>query len=538
MADQELEDQIAGYLKANEAGVYENDYPEYEISLVDGWEFSSLFAGSTLSGLGLDNSGGQDSVTIVPENSSASSVTSVAVYVVDYAYDVEIVDVEALLEEYYADGYYEGSYYREELNGEYDAVFETSSYYDWWIGAYLYSENYYIPYGDKLVVLTSTYSDEDLDNGNLDSMSEIVSGFELDMSAIKSSVVSQVSSENPQITVKNPVDDFFLSDKSYEYDGVNYFGANFGKKQDYDFYLSIYHAYFWDDNYVGNWSAFQDETVDSVEQWSDLVSSGEAMVDGHEAFYYTDAYEQWDGTTSYSMSFYIRYDDESYFNLYYSNSGENFNAYLDEVKDIIEAIELTNGGDGKYSVPTFARANAASFLDIEHHIYEDNIRSISSKGAFEVKPTFFEPERELTRKDFVIWAVRTLQGDAGVDFAEYEENYNGCQKNCLTDVNYSLDDAVYIEFAKTRGAVGANGWFAPDEQVSMIAALKILAELNDADLWQSPDYAPWYLPYLYYGYKNYAIPYGMDSVEYKLTRGEGAFMIDVVNKEDYGYYYY
>jgi hypothetical protein len=221
--------------------------------------------------------------------------------------------------------------------------------------------------------------------------------------------------------------------------------------------------------------------------------------------------------------------NDSYFNLYFSQGEKGYRENLGDVMKVIRAIKLSNDGKGKYVLPSFIGGSSKKLVDIESHLYESSIKSLNREGAFSPVPLSFNPEGGLSRKDFVLWSVKTLGGAAADDFATFKEAYNGCQKDCYDDVDYGSDDAVYIEYARSKGAIGANGWFAANEQVSLAAALKILAKLNDAKLWKAPDYVLWYIPYLYYGYSNYALPIGVDDVAHLLTRGEGAYMIDVVN---------
>jgi hypothetical protein len=305
VAFSELKKQIKSYLDANQSSTYKNDYPPYEITSQDGWRFASSLEGAVNSedfGLGV----AADSISIFPEESNENVPTSVSVYAAEYSYEVTLDDVKVILEKLYDAG--ETEYIETEINGI-PAILRSSSYVDWWYlnGESVYTDTYYIPYGTQIVGLTSSYVDSDIKNGHLDDIVKMFGSFKLDKSLAVSNVVSEVSSKDPKITVKNPVANFFLSDTSYQYDGVNYFGASFGKKADYGFYLSLDYNYFWGGN--SNWESFKKSVLGDIVSFGELVSSGDAVIDGHKAFYYTTEYENaYTLEQTYSTMLYIEND--------------------------------------------------------------------------------------------------------------------------------------------------------------------------------------------------------------------------------------
>jgi len=535
VADAALKDAMVANIDANDTGVYENDYPPYNISLVDGWKFGNILEAS-FEGGGYGSYYGSSDVVIYPVDRSETSQLYVEVSVTDYSYDVTLDDIEYILGDY-VDYDSVSGHERVKFNGEYDAVKETYSYYDWWYYQDIYTVTHYIPYGDKVINVLYGYTDEESDS--LDEVEDIVASFEVDMGAVASSVVDVVESDNPMIKVTNPIDDLYLSDDSYEYDGVNYFGASFGRKRDYDFYINIYSNEYWDDMYVGDFAQFREDTLADAENWYEVVSQGELKVDGQEGFYYTDEYDDGYGYVSLYTTVYIESDDDTYFTIYYSAEEDSYKDDLDNFKLILKSIELSDGGDGQYSIPAFSTSGVAtgSLSDIKNYVYEDNIKNLNSEGAFgDAVVAKFNPAGELSRKDFVLWAVRTLQGDALASFSEFESAYSGCGDICFEDVDYNSDDAVYMDFARSVGAIGGNqNYFSPDSQITLMAALKIIFELYDYDIWEAPDFVAWYIPYLQLGYKEGVIPYGVGEVSYLLTRGEGAYIIDGIMS---GFYYY
>jgi len=212
---------------------------------------------------------------------------------------------------------------------------------------------------------------------------------------------------------------------------------------------------------------------------------------------------------------------------------------LADFKLILKNIELSNGGEGRYTIPSFTTSTSLGTLnDIDNYVYEDSIENLDYEGAFgDSIIAKFNPAGPLVREDYVVWAVRTLQGDSATDFIDFEGTYDGCGEVCFEDFDYSSDNAVYIDYARSVGAIGGkeNGHFSPDSQITLMAALKIIFELYDYDMWDAPDFVVWYVPYLQLGYKENIIPYGVDSASYLLTRGEGAYIIDGVM---YGNSYY
>ena len=551
-ADAALKDAMLANINANESGTYKNNYPPYEISLVDGWKFGNDLEGS-FDGGGYGSYYGENDVIIYPIERSDVSQLYVEVSVTDYSYEVTLEDVEYFLDSYYDDysdlsdedlSEYEmeSGYARVDFNG-YDAVKDTYSSYDWWSYQDIVTVTYYIPYGDKVINVLYNYTLED--ESELDEVDDILDSFSVNMDKIKLSSVTMVESDDPKIKVTNPLPgDLYLSDNTYEYDGETYFGVNFGKKRDYDFYISVYSNTYWDETYKGDFDAYKKYIMQDAEDWYDVTSAGELKMDGHKAFYYTYIYDSGYEDPLIYTYIYIDNDDESYFSIYYSDEETSYNANLGDFKTILKNIALSNEGEGQYLIPNFSGGSVVSTLsDIDNYVYEDNIKSLNRAGAFgDSAPVKFNPAGPLSRMDFVVWAVTTLSGDAASDYAEFESGYIGCADNCFEDVSNESDDAKYLAYAKGKGAVGGLGsdgkyYFAPDSQISLMAALKIIFELYDFEVWNAPDFVPWYVPYLHLGYKHYVMPYGVDNASYLLTRGEGAYIIDGVGTEAMYYSY-
>lgn len=527
VADAALKDAMVAFIVANATGVYENDYPPYKISLIDEWKFGNSLEGSF-----------ESDVVIYPVDRTDASQLYVEVSVTDYFYEVTLDDIEYILGDY-VDVEVVSGYERVEFNGKYPAVKETYSYYDWWYYQDVNVVTYYIPYGDKVINVFYGYTDEEEDR--IDEIEEILESFEVDMSKAESSVVDVVSSTDPQIKITNTVSGVYLSDDSYEYDGVYYFGASFGKKDDYDFSINIYSNEHWDDVYVGDFEKFKEDTFADVSQWYDVVAQGNVEVDGHQGFYYTDEYDDGYGGETLYTTVYVESDDDTYFSIYYSAGEDSYKDNLEDFRKILKSIELSNDGGGKYMIPSFSTMGSIGGIlsDINNYVYEDNIRNLNSEGAFgDSIVGKFNPAGSLTREDFVVWAVRTLNGTVYSDFVGFEVGYDGCGEVCFADYDYTSENAVYIDFARSVGAIGGkvNGNFSPDSQITLMAALKIIFELYDYNIWDAPAFVSWYVPYLQLGYKENVIPYGVDSASYLLTRGEGAYIIDGV-MYNFGYYY-
>ena len=391
------------------------------------------------------------------------------------------------------------------------------------------------PYDDRVIALAYSYSDNDMDQ--VSEVDDILASFSVDMDAIELSIVDEIVNDDFGISITNPLSTLYLSDGSYEYDGLEYLSATFGKKDDYDFYASVYANTYWDDSYIGDFDAFEKDTMSDAEEWYEIVTKGDIKIDGHDGFFYTEEYD-WDGDVTYYTTIYVFNDEDSYIGVSYSGTEESYNSGINDFKKILKAVKLDNGGDGQYVVPSFLSAST-TLVDIDHYIYEENIKSLNSDDAFgEDTPESFNPAGELSREDYVVWAVRTLTGDVYNEFEEFEANYSGCGEVCFKDVNYDSGNAHYIEFARNKGAIGASENFSPDAQISLMAALKVIFELYDYDVWQAPEFVSWYVPYLHLGYKEGVIPYGVDGAGYLLTRGEGVYIIDGVMSSQGDDYYY
>lgn len=539
----QLRDAMKANIQANNSGTYKNKYPPYEISVVDGWKFGNSLEGA-FEGDSYGLSTGDDSVIIYPKNISDMTTTYFSVSVTDYAYEVSLDDIEYLLGAYsddvYVDNYGSGSTYeRVKLNNRFDAVKELLSYYDWWTGVNLNTVTYYVPYGDKVINVGYSYAE----GADVADMEAMLRTFDVDMSKVDFSIVKKVQNKSLGIKVVNPLADAFLSDSSYEYDGVDYFGVSFGKKRDYGFFVSIYSNEYWNEDYKGNFDAFKKATMTDADTWYDIVSKGELKLDGHKGFYFTDEYDSGYGDVAYYSTVYIENTDNNYFSVSYSGTGDSFVEGMDDFKAILNAIELSNGGSGVYLIPDLMGGGSGgpvgAFNDIKHYVYEANIKSLSKAGAFgENADPQFKPESAMSRLDFVVWAIRGAEGAVAENFAAYKASYVGCGDKCYADVGGDSVETVYLEFAKSEGVIADRDRFHPDEQISLMAAFKIMFELYDYDIWDAPDYVLWYIPYLHVGYINGFMPYGVDTADHELTRGEAAFIIDAASfgsVDDFGF---
>lgn len=515
VASAQLKAAILANIQANESGNYKNDYPPYEISLVKGWKFGNSLEGA-FEGGGYGSSYGTDAVVIYPSSAADGSQLFISVSVTDYAYDVTLDDVEYLLNTYTSN--YSATLpllERVKFNGVYESVKETLSYTDWWSGVSLTSVTYYIPYGDKVINVMYNYGADEKQLGEVD---QILNTFKVDMKKVVSSVVDKVSSKKLNVTVKNPLKDAFLSNDSYFYDGIEYFAASFGKKRDYNFMISIYSNFHWEE-YIGKFADFKKRTLEDAELWFEIVAKGNLKIDDHEGFFYTDQYDDGFGNVTWYTTIFIDNADDNYLTVYYSSAEEGYKANLKDFKKVLKNIQLDNGGKGKYTIPSFTTSGGgASLSDIKNYLYESSIKNLKKWGAFgENAPVVFGPADPLTRKSFVLWAVKTLSGNGLSELVTYKDSQKTCVENC---------DYLYIDYAVSKGAIASSN-FDPEGQLSLVAGIKIMAELYDYEVWKAPDFLPWYIPYLHLGYKLGVMPHGVNDANYKLTRGEGAYLIDM-----------
>ncbi|MFC1616282.1 S1C family serine protease [Patescibacteria group bacterium] len=539
---EKLQKEIMRFINANETGIYINDYPPFEISLVEGWKFGNSLEGAfDLQSFSNTYSEG-DSITMFPLERGDDSIAYVSVADEEYPYELSLDDVEDLLT-YYIEEYSmvdeEISISRVELNEKYSAILVESSYVDWWYldGVMVYDVNYAIPYGDRLIRINYAYTE--MEEDVLTEIQEIVSSFTLDLDAIKSKSVDSLVFDDPYIVVKNPLSDTYLSDDSYDYDGKKYFGASFGKKDDYDFRVSIYSNLYQDESHIGDFDAFKVDTIADASEWYDIIASGDIYIDGHLGFFYTESYITDFGDRSFYTDIFLEGDEDDYFVIYYSADEEIYMKNLDDFETILNNIEFESQGAGQYFIPNFFGDGGIDtiiqdFSDIKNYIYESNVRALGRDGAFGPEmPSQFNPGSGLSRKDFLLWTMRTLQGQAFIAFEEFNQSYEGCGVHCFEDVDYNSDDGIYYDFAFAQGAIGGlssdgNYYFKPDDQITMVAAFKMIFQIYSYPVWEAPEFMPWFVPYIHIAYSEGVVPYGVNSDDYKLSRGDGVYIIDRV----------
>lgn len=555
VADAELKAEMLANVNANKSGTYKNDYPPYEISIVDGWKFGNSLEGA-FDGAGYGSYYGSESVVLYPSDAlTTGSLLYVEVSVTDYAYEVTLDDIKYFLGVYAegaaVQGYdntgvdEDGIVGMEEVtfNG-YSAIKDSYSYMDWWTGANVNTVTYYIPYGNQVINVLYNYGDANTieDIAEIDT---VLASFKVDMTKAVSNVVDVVESTNPAIKVKNVVEGMYLSDTGYEYDGVYYFGVSLGKKKDYSLSIGIYSNVYWDETLKGDFAKFKETTLSDAILNYDVVASGTLKLDGHEGFFFTDQYDNGFGDITVYTTIYIDNGADSYFSVTYTALEESYKENMSSFKKILKNVTLDNGGTGKYLIPNLYVGGVSAVLsDIKDYVYEDSIKNLNKKSVFGDKaPEKFEPANSLTRADFLTWAVKDLvSSNVATEFVTFEAGFVGCEVDCFSDVDASSILTMYLEFAREKGAVsGMNAkgkyTFAPDSQISLMAALKILFELNDYDVWAAPSFIPWYIPYLQLAYKLDILPYGVTDVNYLLTRGEGAYLIDALVSYAGGNYY-
>lgn len=536
VADNLLRKEISKILDANIKGVYRNEYPVYEVALINGWKFASSGVEATLSDQPLLGSySGEQGVTMYPLDQVGVGYLSLSVSAEEFPYDLTTDDIEDVFTEY-LDGS-EGFIDKVKLNDKYDAVRLTSTYEDELMGdEVVQGVMYGIPYGNQLVRVAYSYKDGDIDA--LNEIKNIVKTFKLDLSKVKSTVVSSVSSDVYALTVVNPLlsNGVFLSDQSYEFDGQYFFSATFGKKDVLgDFYTNVFAGKYWDKKFVDNFSEFKASTLRDADSFYNIVAKGDLKVDGHDGFFYTERYDEGNGEATYYVDIYLNNMRDSYVSVHFSASSELVGSAIQDFSKILSAIKFhDNSGKGAYVFANFLGAGEVflgSLVDVENYIYEDSVNALFELGVFGINGGEFFPAVNLSRRDFLVWVLKSLPGDRQERFKDFEESYQGCGDLCFADV--ANEDQVYLSYAFRYGAVGGMAkdgvyYFDPNSQISLIAAWKIIFNIYEYPVWKAPDFVPWYMPYVHLGYVNGAVPYGVNSNDYLLTRGEGAFVIDML----------
>ncbi len=539
-AKERLVADVKKFLNANKTGVYVNQYPAFSISALEGWEFSDVFEDALSGGMFGMYLGG-DVVTLYPKDDRNGQVY-VQVFVSDYAYNVTLDDLEFILNSGTSGDIagYDFEVSREKLNGKYEAVKSVATSADWWSGngGNFYTVTYYVPYGDDVVNVVYNYTDAELLDGGIDDIGDVVASFELDMSKVKSSVVDKVESTNPMVSISNPLENGFLSDDSYDFDGKHYFGAIFGKKRDLNFYVSVYSALYTEFDLEGNFADFKANILSDREEFSQILAKGDVTIDGHKGFFFTEEFDYDYGPSTYSTTVYID-NGTGYLSAYYSASDESYGKGMLDFQAILRAIEFEKKGAGRYFLPkSFAKSVNAKLSDIKNHVYESAIKDLDKHAVFEVTPASFFPESDLSRQDFVVWTVKyfvgSLGGELAADFEDFKAGFTACSEKCFKDFDYTSANAVYVAFAQNKGAIGTSAaadgsyYFKPADRMSLAGALKVMFELGSYEVWDAPSFIPWYMPYIQLAYKLEVMPYGVDSVDHLLKRGEGAYMLNAL----------
>ncbi len=515
-------------VSANLTGTFKNSDPAYEISVVNGWKFSNsleevFYNTSNVIGASF----GTDSVVIVPKDTSLTSTGKVEIFLTDFAYTVGMDDLEYWLKSF---ANQDMQIEKTKFNGKYDAYKVTMPINE--AGVSLNSVNYYVPYGNRVVIVSYVYDDESF----IPDLDAMLKTFKIDLSKAKSSSVESVSNKNPKITLKNPSSDLFLSDTSYDFDGVSYFSAYFGQKRDFNFSVSLYSGNYMDEKYKNKFDLFKADTLTDAGNFYSLVSNGSIYVDGHKGFYYMIEGDDGFGGVYNGTVAYIELNATQYLTLYFSDDVGNYDANLGYIGKILKNVSFEKNGKGKYFVPAIGGISSkiSVLSDIKNYPYEVNIKTLNQLKVFGDKsPEKFEPGKNVSRESFVVWAVKSLVGTQKADFDKYKASYEICNEDCFADVDSSSSNAMYVYYAKKMGAIAGERkndkkYFDAGGNVTLAAALKILSKLNGLEIWSAPDYIAWYVPYLYIGYKQGIVPIGVNDSFYLLTRGEAAFMIDTL----------
>ena len=534
IANANLKTLMLSFINANETGYYKNFFPPYEINIINNWKIGNsledAFDQNNLYGYSSANS-----IVIYPIKPEKNSFLSISIYIQDYGYSVTLDDIIRDLSEYLYDDE-KLNYEKTNFNQKFPAIKQTESYEDWWYsdGDIINTISYHIPYGDKVISISYSYNEND----QLAEVDEILSSFKIDMSAINFEEITYLENKNPNIKVSLPenLSDWYLTDGSYKQENANFFSADFGNKKNSNFYLSIYNAEYSDQNHQENFDLFKQDTLNYATQAdSEFLSQGKIIIDGFEGFYLKTKYDYEYYDPTIEITTYINLNKTNYLVIYFSIDEKSYDKEITNLRTVLKNIKLNNNGVGKYLVPSFYAEINENLSDIKNYIYQENIKNLDKIKIFgEKSPISFQPAEPLSRKDFIVWAVKSLGENE--DFQNFEKLYMGCEKDCLKDVDYNKNNGMYIAFAQKKGAItgveiDGEKYFLPEKQISLTAAIKVLFELYDYEVWSAPSFIDWYIPYLQLAYKTNILPYGVNDVSYLLTRGEGAYMIDMLRND-------
>lgn len=253
----------------------------------------------------------------------------------------------------------------------------------------------------------------------------------------------------------------------------------------------------------------------------------EILIDGLPGYAYTYEYQGDYFNQTRRRTVVEVFDGKKYFQFSYDDLAEEHQKNIGALVDLLESFQYTrdtnNDNKGVYTVPSFT----TGYQDINEHLYEKQIKALSSRGILENTGANYYPDHLITREE----ALKAII--ASKIFIE-----NGRNSNATSDAlsatsspaNVSdVDDerlAQLIEYAMEKGVITRKNQFAPAGPVHVVDALQILCKLYELKVWQ-PLYSeevPWYIPYMYKGMTLGVIPERMLYYD-QMTKGQFAAML-------------
>lgn len=258
-----------------------------------------------------------------------------------------------------------------------------------------------------------------------------------------------------------------------------------------------------------------------VNQYPDVV------IDGIPGYAYTYEYQGDDFNQTRRRTVVEVFLGKKYFQVSYDNLAENHQKDVDQLVALLRSFTYEGPENietkGQYNVPDFT----SGYQDISEHLYERQIKALSSKGILSIPGENFYPDELISREDALKAIIQSkIFVEDGRNLQETSEAVESTSTSTpLTDIQNEELQKVAL-FAMNKGLIKKQASFNPEGPVHVVDALQMLCKLYELQIWQ-PSYSeqvPWYIPYIYKGMTLDVIPERMVYYD-QMTRGQFASML-------------
>ena len=269
---------------------------------------------------------------------------------------------------------------------------------------------------------------------------------------------------------------------------------------------------------------FKEDAKSLEMQAVDIIYKKEnGVIDGRQASIITYEYEGNDYQKNHKKLVIKMPDDQYQFEITYDDLSENFDKNLEDIKTMLESIQL--GGNGIYEIGSLNHL----FSDIDHHRFAGAILELADKEIVTgYSDGTFKPEETLTRAEalrIILNSKNHLEKEKGlgedINFSAYAD-----QKS-FSDVPTNKWFSGYIAYAKKEDLLDgySKNTFRPNQTINLVEGVKMILSVYEIPVWDG-ETNPWYKKYMDKGYELGLIPRGLDDAGIKLTRAELSEMVN------------